>query len=366
MRKKFRVWSLGFRVVAVAWVLAARAASGAEYSQPTPGDFVIKNFRFTTGETLPEVKIHYVALGKPARDPKGRVTNAVLILHGTGGSHKQFLSANFAGELFGAGQLLDIATHYIVLPDGIGHGGSTKPSDGLHARFPRYTYDDMVEAQHRLLTDGLRVHHLLLVLGTSMGGMHAWLWAERWPAFADGFVPLASMPMAIAGRNRMWRKIVIDAIRNDPEWMGGEYTKPPRGMFEVIHWLLIASPGPLQLQKSLPTRDAADGYVEEQTRQRLAATDANDLLYAVEASREYDPSPDLAKITAPVLAINFSDDFVNPPELGVFEKLVRRVPRGRAVLIQAGEDARGHSTHTWPATYRSHLAAFLAETLPAR
>ena len=177
----------------------------------------------------------------------------------------------------------------------------------------------------------------------------------------DGLAPLASAPMAVAGRNRMWRKMDIDAIRNDPEWMGGDYAKPPRGLIEAIHWLLIASPGPLQLQKALPNREAADKYVEEQTRQRLAVTDANDLLYAVEASREYDPSQDLEKITAPLLAINFSDDFINPPELGAFEKLVRRVPRGRAVLIQAGEDARGHSTHTWPATYRRHLAAFLSE-----
>jgi homoserine O-acetyltransferase len=194
-----------------------------------------------------------------------------------------------------------------------------------------------------------------------MGGMHTWLWGERYPAFMDGLVPLASAPMRIAGRNRMWRKMVIDAIRNDPEWMGGDYAKPPRGMIEAIHWLLIASPGPLQLQKALPNRDAADRYVEEQTRQRLTTTDANDLLYAVEASREYDPSPDLEKIGAPLLAINFSDDFINPPELGVFDKLVARVPRGKAVLVHAGEDARGHSTHTWPATYHQHLASFLAE-----
>jgi homoserine O-acetyltransferase len=331
------------------------------WPEPAPGDFVIKGFRFGTGETLAEVKIHYVTLGRPARDAKGRVTNAVLILHGTGGSHKQFLSANFAGELFGPGQLLDAATHYIVIPDGVGHGQSTKPSDGLHAKFPRYTYADMIEIQHRLLVDGLSVDHVSLVMGTSMGGMHTWQWGERYPGFMDGLVPLASMPMAIAGRNRMWRKMVIDAIRNDPEWMGGDYTKPPRGMIEAIHWLLIASPGPLQLQKTLPSRDAADKYVDEQTRQRLTTTDANDLLYAVEASREYDPSPDLETITAPLLAINFSDDFINPPELTAFEKLVARVPHGKAVLIQAGEDARGHSTHTWPATYRRELAAFLAE-----
>lgn len=345
----------------LAFLAGASLALAGQSPQPASGDFVIKDFRFASGETLPQVRIHYVTLGTAARDAKGRVANAVLILHGTGGSHRQFLSQNYAGELFESGQLLDAASHYVVIPDSLGHGQSTKPSDGLHARFPRYTYADMIEAQHRLLVEGLGVDHALLVMGTSMGGMHTWLWAERWPDFADGYVPLACLPTAIAGRNRMWRKMVIDAIRNDPEWMGGEYTKPPRGLTEAIHWLLVASPGPLQLQNNLPTRDAADRYVEEQVRQRLATTDANDLLYAVEASRAYDPSPDLEKITAPLLAINFSDDFINPPELNVFEKLVGRVPRGKAVLIRAGEGARGHSTHTWPATYREPLATFLRE-----
>jgi len=345
--------ALGF----LALLAATRPAGAAE---PAAADFVIQNFRFASGETLPEVRIHYVTVGSAVRNARGRVTNAVLVLHGTGGSHRQFLSPNYAGELFGPGQLLDAATHFIVIPDGIGHGQSSKPSDGLHAKFPRYTYADMIEAQHRLLADGLGVDHALLVMGTSMGGMHTWMWAERWPSFADGYVPLACLPTAIAGRNRMWRKMVIDSIRNDPEWMGGEYTTQPRGLAEAIHWLLVASPGPLQLQKSLPTGESADRYVEEQVRQRLKTTDANDLLYAIEASREYDPSPDLEKISAPLLAINFADDFVNPPELGVFEKLVARVPGGRAVLIRAGDDARGHGTHTWPATYREPLAAFLA------
>jgi homoserine O-acetyltransferase/O-succinyltransferase len=350
-------WTLTFLAL---FCLASPALAGPP-QEPVSADFVIKEFQFASGETLPEVRIHYVTFGKAARDPKGRVTNAVLVLHGTGGSHRQFLSPNFAGELFGPGQLLDASTHFLVIPDGIGHGQSTRPSDGLHAKFPRYTYADMIEAQHRLLVDGLGVDHALLVLGTSMGGMHTWMWAERWPSFADGYVPLACLPTAIAGRNRMWRKMVIDAIRNDPEWMGGEYAKQPRGLVEAIHWLLVASPGPLQLQKNLPARDAADRYVDEQVRQRLTTTDANDLLYAVEASREYDPSPDLEKITAPLLAINFSDDFINPPELNLFEKLVARVPRGQAVLVHAGDDARGHGTHTWPATYRVTLAAFLSE-----
>ena len=349
--------ALGF----LALVATSHGLVAGAWPEPAAADFVVKDFRFTSGETLAELRIHYVTVGQPSRDAKGRVTNAVLVLHGTGGSHRQFLSQNFAGELFGPGQLLDAQTHFIVIPDGIGHGQSSRPSDGLHAKFPRYTYADMIEAQHRLLVEGLHADHALLVLGTSMGGMHTWMWAERWPSFADGYVPLACLPAAIAGRNRMWRKMVIDAIRNDPEWMGGEYTKQPKGLTEAIHWLLVASPGPLQLQKNLPTRDAADHYVEEQVRQRLTTTDANDLLYAVEASRDYDPSPDLEKISAPLLAINFADDFINPPELGLFEKLVARVPRGRAVLIRAGDDARGHGTHTWPATYREPLAAFLAD-----
>ena len=349
------------RVALVAFLaMAATSAPSATWPEPKAGDFVIRDFRFGTGEAM-DVKLHYVTLGQPVRDAKGRVVNAVLILHGTSGSHRQFLSPNFAGELFGPGQLLDAATHYIVIPDNVGHGQSTRPSDGLHAKFPRYTYADMIELQRRLLVDGLGVDHLRLLLGTSMGGMHAWVWAERFPDFADGLVPLACLPTAIAGRNRMWRKMSIDAIRNDPEWMGGDYTKPPRGLAEAIHWLMVASPGPLLLQKTAPTRDAADRYVEEQTRQRVATTDANDLLYAIESSREYDPSPDLEKIRAPILAINFSDDFVNPPELDVFEKLVARVPRGKAVLIRAGDAARGHGTHTWPATYREPLAAFLTQ-----
>jgi homoserine O-acetyltransferase len=366
LKARFRAARRAIAAGFVLGVLVVGMAGGASWPEPVPGDFVMESFRFATGETLPEVRIHYVTIGKLLRDASGRATNAILILHGTGGSHRHFLSQHFAGELFGPGQLLDAETHFIVIPDGIGHGQSTKPSDGLHAKFPRYTYADMIEAQHRLLVDGLGVNHALLVMGTSMGGMHSWLWAERWPGFADGYVPLSCLPMAIAGRNRMWRKMVIDAIRNDPGWMGGEYTRQPRGLVEAIHWLLVVSPGPLQLQKALPTRDAADRYVEEQVRSRLATTDANDLLYAVEASREYDPSPDLEKITAPLLAINFADDFINPPELGVFEKLVARVPRGRAVLIRAGGEARGHSTHTWPATYRQPLAAFLTEIRQAK
>ena len=343
----------------LAAVFLAAGDAAAQAPAPTPGDFAIRNLRFAAGESLPEARIHYVTLGRPSKDAKGHVSNAVLILHGTGGSHKQFLTPNFAGELFGPGQLLDAATHYIVIPDCIGHGLSTKPSDGLHGKFPRYTYADAVDIQHRLLTEGLGVDHLLLVMGTSMGGMHAWLWGERFPAFMDGLVPLASLPAPIAGRNRMWRKMAIDAIRTDPEWAGGDYARQPRGLLEAIHLLMLVGPGPIQLQKTAPTRDVADRYVEEQAAQRFAATDANDLLYALEASRDYDPSADLEKIAAPLLAINFSDDFINPPELGILEKAVRRISKGRAIVVPAGEETRGHGTHSWPAVYRRDLAAFL-------
>ncbi len=243
-------------------------AIGAAGSLPEPAraaipsaiesDFVLHGFRFSSGETLPELRIHYRTLGEPRRDAGGTVRNAVLVLHGTTGSGKQFLSENFAGVLFGPGQLLDAKTHFLVLPDGIGHGGSSKPSDGLHARFPRYTYDDMIEAQYRLLTEGLGVNHLELVLGTSMGGMHAWVWGESHPDFMDGLVPLASVPTQIAGRNRMLRKMILDDIRDDPGWQGGDYKTQPRGLRSAVQVLLFLVSSPLQWQKSAPTRDAAD------------------------------------------------------------------------------------------------------------
>ena len=285
----------------------------------------------------------------------------MLVLHGTGGSGAQFLTDNFAGVLFGPGQLLDAARWYLILPDGIGHGGSSKPSDGRRARFPRYTFDDMVEAQHRLLVEGLKVGHLRLVIGTSMGGMHAWLWGEKFPGFMDGLVPLASVPTQIAGRNRVMRKMILDDIRGDPEWRNGDYERQPRGLTAAIQVLLFMVSSPLQWHKSGPSRDAADRYLEEQMKTRLASADANDMLYAFDASREYDPSGDLDKIRVPVLAINSADDQVNPPELGLMERLIARVPKGRYVLIPTGPDTRGHGTHSWPALWQQHLKAFLAE-----
>ncbi len=342
--------------------LMARPAAGASYPDPVEGDFVLHDFHFGTGETLPELKIHYRTIGHSVRDAEGVTRNAVLILHGTTGAGSNFISETFAGKLFGPGQLLDAAKYFIVLPDGIGHGQSSKPSDGLHMRFPRYTYDDMVTAQYRLLTEGLKVDHLVLVMGTSMGGMHTWVWGERYPGFMDSLVPLASAPTQIAGRNRMMRKMAMDSIQGDPEWRHGEYQAQPRqGMLGFLHIFLMMTSSPLQWQKTAPTRDQADAFLAEQMARRAASLDANDALYAFDASREYDPSKDLEKITAPVLAINSADDQVNPPELGLMEKLMPRVKHGKYVLIPISDETRGHGTHSLPAVWGSYLEAFLKE-----
>jgi homoserine O-acetyltransferase/O-succinyltransferase len=322
-------------------------------AQGDTGSFVIRNFRFASGETLPELRVHYRTLGRPQR-------NAVLVLHGTGGSGSQFLSPLFADELYGAGQPLDTATHYVILPDNIGHGRSSKPSDGLRARFPHYAYADMVAAQYRLVTEGLHVNHLLLVMGTSMGCMHSWLWGERHPEFMDGLVPLACLPTQIAGRNRMWRKMVLDAITSDPDWKGGDYTSQPRGLRAALDLLFVAGSAPLVQQRLGPTRDSADAYVSRWIDTRLAETDANDLLYQVAASRDYDPSAALDRVTVPVLAINSADDFINPPELGIMERLIARVKRGRYVLIPISDKTRGHGTHTAAAVWKEYFAPFVA------
>ena len=341
--------------------LVARAGQ-AQLSAPRGGDFVVRDFRFASGELLPELRLHYTTLGQPIRDAAGVVRNAVLILHGTTGSGSGFLSPAFAGELFGPGQLLDTTRTYVVLPDGIGHGRSSKPSDGLHARFPRYTYDDMVDAQHRLLVDGLGVTHVRVVMGTSMGCMHAWVWGERYPGFADGLVPLACAPTQIAGRNRMMRKMLMDAIRTDPDYKNGEYSAPPeRGLRTALAMLFMMTSAPQQQQKQAPTRDSADAWITNYVTSRLRTTDANDMLYAFDASRDYDPSAQLERVTVPVLAINSADDVVNPPELGLMETLMPRVKRGRYVLIPTSDATRGHGTHSLPAIWKSYLAEFLRQ-----
>jgi homoserine O-acetyltransferase len=325
------------------------------------GDYLIRDYRFGSGEVLPEVRLHYTTLGEPQRDAAGVVRNAVLILHGTGGTGHQFLTPNFAGVLFGPGQLLDARRTYIILPDNVGHGASTKPSDGLRTRFPHYDYNDMVDLQHRLLTEGLHVNHLLLVMGTSMGGMHTWLWGESHPDFMDGLVPLASVPAPIAGRNRVWRKMIMDDIRNDPEWSGGNYERQPRGLASAIHILMLAGSSPLQWQKAAPTRDDADRFLDDQMKRRLQSTDANDMLYYFDASRNYDPSPALEKIRAPLLAINSADDVINPPELGIMEHAIPRIRRARFVLLPLTPETRGHGTHSYPAIWQGYLKEFLAQ-----
>ena len=342
-------------------VVARQAAPPAASSlQPQAGDYVAHDFHFKSGETMPELRLHYTTLGKPVRDSSGRTTNAVLILHGTGGSGRQFLQPQFAGVLFGPGQLLDAARYFIILPDGIGHGKSSKPSDGMHARFPQYDYDDMVAAQHELVEKGLGVGHLRLVLGTSMGCMHSWVWAETFPDFMDALMPLACQPVQIAGRNRLWRKMVIDAVRNDPEWKNGEYTAQPRTAAEIsADFLLIAGSAPLLMQKTFPTRDAADTFLAESMNRMKGTFDANDFLYAVSASRNYDPSPQLEKITAPVMYINSADDFINPPELGIAEREIKRVKNGRFVLLPVSSETHGHGTHTWAAVWQQYLKQLL-------
>src|SRR5690349_8289667 len=329
----------------------------------TEGDFVVKNFQFRSGESLPELRLHYTTLGKPVKNAQGRVTNAVLILHGTGGTGHQFLSPIFAGELFGRGQLLDATRYYIILPDGVGHGKSSKPSDGLHARFPQYDYDDMIAAHHRLLTEGLGLNHLRLVMGTSMGCMHSFVWGETYPDFMDAVMPLACLPVEIAGRNRVWRKMVMDAIRNDPEWKGGEYsTEPQQALRTVLDLLLIAGSAPLYMQKTYPTRDTADKELDDYFKARFASVDANDFLYQVNSSRNYDPSPQLDKIIAPVMYINSADDFINPPELAIAEREIKRVRNSRFILLPISDETRGHGTHTRAAVWKQYLAELLARS----
>ena len=339
------------------------AAQQAPTLATTEGDFGVKNFLFRSGESLPEMRLHYTTLGTPVRDAKGRVTNAVLILHGTGGTGHQFLQPIFAGELFGPGQLLDASRYYLILPDGIGHGKSSKPSDGLHAHFPQYDYDDMVAAHHLLLTAGLGVNHLRLVMGTSMGCMHSFVWGETHPDFMDALMPLACLPVQIAGRNRMWRKMVMDAIRRDPEWRDGDYSVEPRqGLRTALDLLMIAGSAPLYWQKTYATRDAADKELDDYFKARFAELDANDLLHQVNASRNYDPSPQLEKISAPVMYINSADDFINPPELGIAEREIKKVKNGRFVLLPISDETRGHGTHTRAAVWKQYLAELLEKS----
>jgi len=348
---------------AVAFLLAALRIVGAtDYPAPTENDYTIHDFRFTTGETLPHLRLHYRTLGKANKDAQGKTTNAVLVMHGTTGSGAQFIRPEFAGELFGDGQPLDATKFFIVLPDGIGHGKSSKPSDGLRAKFPRYGYRDMVDAQYRLLTEGLGVNHARLVMGTSMGGMHTWLWGETHPDFMEALMPLAGLPTQISGRNRAWRRIIIDAIRNDPGWSGGEYKMQPPSLRTAAEMLWFMSSNPLLRQKEASTLAKTDEVLDKFVADIMKTDDANDVLYALEASRDYDPGLDLEKIRAPLLAVNTADDLINPPELGILEREIKRVPHGRALVIPLSEKTRGHGSHTNAALWKDELVRLLVES----
>jgi homoserine O-acetyltransferase len=342
-------------------LLALPAPVVAQAMRADTATAVLREFRFASGELLPEVRVHYRTLGRLRRDGAGRTSNAVLVLHGTGGSGQGFLAPNFAGELFAAGQPLDTARWYIVIPDNLGHGRSTKPSDGLRARFPRYGYSDMTLAQYRLLTERLGVNHLRLIIGTSMGCMHGWVWAQRWPDFMDAAVPLACLPTRITGRNRMWRHLATSEIRRDPAWMGGDYTAQPPSLRTAVAVIWAMGSAPLFNHARATSNAAADSMVEAAMAGWMGRTDANDLLYAIEASHDYDPGPGLGAIRARVLAINFADDEINPPELGLFEQLTARVPNIRAVMWPASAATRGHGTHSWPAIWKAELIALLRQ-----
>jgi homoserine O-acetyltransferase len=349
---------LGFALL----IAAVGVLRAAEYPAPMEADYVIRDFKFSSGEILPELRIHYRTIGNPAKDEKGEVQNAVLITHGTTGSGAQFLRPEFAGELFGAGQPLDAAKFLIVLPDGIGHGKSSKPSDGLHGKFPRYGYVDMVEAQFRLLTGGLAINHARLVMGTSMGGMHTWLWGEMHPDFMDALMPLASLPAQISGRNRAWRRMIIDAIRHDPEWHEGDYTGQPQSLRTAAQMLWFMSSNPVLRQKESPTLSKADEALDKFVADYLKTGDANDMLYALEASRDYDPGPGLEKIRAPLVAVNSADDLINPPDLGILEREIKRVAKGRAVVLPFSDKTRGHGSHTIATLWKGELGTLLKQS----
>jgi homoserine O-acetyltransferase len=364
------VFALVFSLTAFARVIGQSASSSSttptrqtNYPTPVQGDYVIKDFKFRSGETLPELKLHYRTIGSPTKDNAGVVRNAVLIMHGTGGTGAQFLSPQFAPVLFGPGQLLDATRYFIILPDAIGHGGSSKPSDGLHTKFPHYTYDDMVLAQYRVITEKLGVNHLRLVMGTSMGGMHTWVWGETYPDFMDALMPLASAPVEIAGRNRIMRHMIMEAIRSDPTWNNGEYkTQPVQGLTAAQNILLLMGSAALPWHKQGPTRVAADKYYDDRVKAAIARTDANDMLYYFDSSRDYNPAPQLESIKAPLFAINSADDLINPPELGILEREIKRVKQGRYILLPITDATRGHGTHTIAAIWQGYLKELLQKS----
>jgi homoserine O-acetyltransferase len=355
--------------------LAASAQTLPALSGPVPvpatkwptkeNTYVIKNFRFGTGEILPELTLHYLTLGTPHRNTAGHVDNAILLLHGTGGNRSTLLNPVFADALFGPGQPFDITKYFLILPDDIGQGDSSKPSDGLHMHFPQYDYDDMVRSQYIMLTEGMHVDHLRLILGTSMGCMQAWVWGETYTHYMDALAPFACYPTELAGRNRMTRYMAIESIENDPVWNKGEYTTEPlEGLRGAEGMLLVMGSAPLQMQKLYPTRAQAEKYVDDYMARTLKTTDANNLIYYVNASRNYNPEPKLSTIAVPALWINSADDFINPPELGVAERVLPKMPATKYILIPISDATRGHGTHTVAAIWKDYLIQFMAETEP--
>jgi homoserine O-acetyltransferase len=340
-------------------LFATSARPADSYPNQKEADFVARDFKFQSGETLPEVRLHYTTLGTPQRDGAGHVTNAILLLHGTTGTGKNFLNPTLAGELFGPGQVLDASKYYLILPDGLGRGGSSKPSDGMHAKFPRYGYNDVVAAQHLLVTKGLGLDHLRAVIGTSMGGMQTWMWGERWPDMMDALMPIASQPVQISGRNLIWRRMVAQAIRNDPDWSNGDYKAQPKQWTYTMPVFLIMTDSPVRLQKQGPTRKEAEALYDKTVDNAQKKFDTNDYLYWYESSWDYDPEPDLSKIKAPLLAVNFADDEINPPDIGVMEKTVSKIPKGKSVLVPESEKTIGHQTLTLAAVWKPYLEELL-------
>jgi len=351
-------------LVLIATLLAMNTSLAANYPTPQEGDFIVRDFQFKSGEVLPELNLHYTTIGTPLRDQAGIVRNAVLLLHGTTGSRQFFLRPQFSDVLFGPGQPLDATRYFIILPDSIGHGKSSKPSDSLRARFPHYNFEDMVVAQYRLVTEKLGVNHLRLVMGVSMGGSHTWLWGTKYADFTDAIVPLGALPVEIAGQNRMWRRLVIDAVRNDPAWKNGEYTSPPPGLVPALQVFFFMIRSRQQLQTQAPTAVAADQMLDKFVQGMLPQIDANDFLYQWESMRDYNPWPDLEKIQARVLAITFADDQESPPELGIVESAMKRIKRGQAVLIPASDKTLGHITFTLTELWRQYLAELMAGSTP--
>ena len=347
-------------------LLTVATTRAADYPKAIQGDVALRDFKFTSGETLADLRLHYCILGKPLVDAQGVVRNAVLIMHGTAGAGTSLLRPEFAGELFGAGQPLDATKYFIVLADAIGHGDSSKPSDGLRAKFPHYGYIDLVEAGHRLMVEGLGIRHLRLVMGTSQGGMLTWLWGERYPDFMDALMPLATGPGPIAGRNRAWRRLVIDAVRGDTEWRGGDYATQPTSLRTIAEMFFLVSSNPALRQADAPTLAKADEVLDAYVADFVKTHDTNDVLYAIEASRDYDPSGALEQIRAPLLAVNSADDYVNPPDLGLMEREISRVPRGRFVLVPQGPGTRGHQSHTMAYLWKGELARLLEDSTTVR